>query len=208
VTIPVNAPVPVGQTTVVQKLAAASSVSPPASSGNGTTTTITFTPNTANVWPGAGYVTVTYDDALRSRQVITAAQYAAALALLNQLGYTQASAPTPPGIPVENVQYANGVAITPAPVQTSAQPAQAPPTVPQNYMPVAVSPAGFPVNPVTGAPATMPAPAAAAGFDFNSIWTWLQGSMFGGIPNWILVAGGAALFLFSGSGGGKGHRRR
>lgn len=269
VTVPIDDSAAPGQLTLRQKLSQAAGFAPPQSAGNGASTTIVFTPNTSNMWPGVGYYTVTFDDPLHSRTVITAAQFSAAMNILNQYG--NSPAPPPAGLPVESFQYVQGVrvaapsvtpsgqlvstqtgsgvslasvtpvasgvyqctysngthnycdasgnpisysppvsqpAVTPPPVQTSAQPAPAPP-VPQNYIPVAVSPSGTPVNTVTGAPAAaVPAPASAvsAGFDFNSIWAWLQGSMFGGIPNWILVAGGAALFLFSGE--EKGHRRR
>lgn len=57
------------------------------------------------------------------------------------------------------------------------------------------------VTPTSGTipPPTTPIVASRSG----SIMEWLQGSMFGGIPNWVIAAG-AGLFLF----GGGGRKRR
>jgi len=63
-----------------------------------------------------------------------------------------------------------------------------PGTLPQPGTTVVVSPTGGAIPP----PHTPIVPAGAGG-----IMDWLQGSMFGGIPNWVL-AGAAALLLFRG----------
>lgn len=62
---------------------------------------------------------------------------------------------------------------------------------------VSTAPPVVVVTPNSGAippPGTIAA-AATAG---NPVTDWLTGSMFGGIPNWVL-AGGLALLLFGGS---------
>jgi hypothetical protein len=84
--------------------------------------------------------------------------------------------------------------------------------VPGVMLPPGINPSG--TGPASGGPATtivltpnsgpIPPPpsipvVAAAPTD---IMAWLQGSMFGGIPNWVLVAGAAAL-LFMPHGGKK-----
>lgn len=39
----------------------------------------------------------------------------------------------------------------------------------------------------------VPAPTTSTGFDLSSITTWLTGTVIDSIPNWVLLAGGAAL---------------
>lgn len=54
------------------------------------------------------------------------------------------------------------------------------------------------VTPTSGAippPQIVPAPAPAPA---NPLMGWLQGSMIGGIPNWVLLASVGALLLFRG----------
>jgi hypothetical protein len=75
-----------------------------------------------------------------------------------------------------------------------------PPIITPMYVPPAVTPSGQPISTTSGTP-TAPAAAAAPAFDLSSITSWLSGSMFLGIPNWMVLAGGAgALFLLGDSG--------
>lgn len=71
----------------------------------------------------------------------------------------------------------------------------------------AITPSGSPVSTTNGAVSPVVLPGSSdimlGTFDLSS---FLKGSMIGGIPNWILLAGGAAL-LFMGS-GTSSHRRR
>ncbi|MBZ5532594.1 MAG: hypothetical protein LAO20_14270 [Acidobacteriia bacterium] len=98
---------------------------------------------------------------------------------------------TPPAAtPVATPSAASAPTSTVAPAVT-----QSPASTPAST-PTAVTPSGLVISTTTGTPAQTSAPAPA---DFMaSIATWLQGAMIGGIPNWVLLAGGAALLMFSG----------
>jgi hypothetical protein len=78
----------------------------------------------------------------------------------------------------------------PAPVPTSdgTTPVTALSTVPSPGPTVIVSPTGGPI-PAPNTPIVAAAPASTSLSDF------LTGSLFGGIPNWLLLAGGAALLF-------------
>jgi hypothetical protein len=72
-----------------------------------------------------------------------------------------------------------------------------------SIVPIAVTPAGTQISSTTGTPAVLP---AAAQSTLDSLMTWLQGSLIGGVPNWVLLGGvAAALFMFGGN--GSSHRR-
>jgi hypothetical protein len=94
---------------------------------------------------------------------------------------------------------------TPVTTPASSQPAS---TVSTAVNPVAVTPSGTPISTTTGAPASGTVIASVQG-ELDSLMTWLEGSMIGGIPNWLLVGGVVAgLMMFGGDGGGSSRRRR
>lgn len=109
----------------------------------------------------------------------------------------------PAGNPISYAPPPAQPAVTPAAaslptaaVSPSVQPI--PPSTPQpGAAPAAVTAGGQIISSTSGAPQPG-APAPSADFNLSSIFAWLQGSMFGGLPNWLLV-GGAALLLFADS---------
>ena len=124
----------------------------------------------------------------------------AAVTASGQVVSTQTGTPATTPLPVAS-------APPPALVTTPAAGSQPTSTVSPSVTPVppppgivpsvpAVSPSGAVISSTSGAPA--PAPASPS----SSIMDWLTGSMFGGIPNWLLV-GGAALLFFGESGGSR-----
>jgi len=73
--------------------------------------------------------------------------------------------------------------------------------------PVAVTPAGGQISTTTGTPTSGTLVASVQG-TVDSLMTWLEGSLIGGVPNWLLLGGAAAaLFMFSGPGGSSPRRR-
>jgi len=69
----------------------------------------------------------------------------------------------------------------------------------------AVTPSGQAISTQTSAPLpTTGAQAPSPAFNLAGLMNWLQGSTFGGLPNWVMV-GGAALLFFADT---SPHRRR
>jgi len=98
--------------------------------------------------------------------------------------------------------------ITPAPVATTPANSQPASTVSTAVTPVAVTPSGAPISTTTGAPTSGTVIASVQG-ELSSLMTWLEGSLIGGIPNWLLVGGAiAGLMMFGGDGGSSSRRRR
>lgn len=99
----------------------------------------------------------------------------------NAISYTRPAA-TPATTPAAGSQPTSTVVSPPA----SSTPA-----------PIAVTPSGVPISTTSGTP-TAAAPAGdimIGSFDLSSL---LFGSAIAGIPNWVFLAGGAALFFLSG----------
>jgi hypothetical protein len=81
-----------------------------------------------------------------------------------------------------------------------------PSPTPQPVTVVAVTPAGGQISTTSGAPAGTPAAGQSSSF-IDSALAWLQTPSFlGFVPNWALLAAGAALLFMSNEGGGQ--RRR
>jgi hypothetical protein len=109
---------------------------------------------------------------------------------------------TPPPPPVATPAATSQPTSTVAPAVTPA-----PTTVPATT-PAAVTPSGAPISTTTGAP-TSGTLVSTVGTEVDSLVTWLEGSLIGGIPNWVLLGGAVAgLMMFGGDGGGSSRRRR
>jgi hypothetical protein len=100
---------------------------------------------------------------------------------------------------------ANPISYTPpAPAPATTPAASSQPAAPVTV--IAVTPAGGQISTTTGTTAPLTTPAAVSSSFVDEAMAWLQQSMIAGIPNWVLLGGGAALLLMSGD--GKGSRRR
>lgn len=113
----------------------------------------------------------------------------------NPISYT----PPPPPVttPAAGSQPTSTVApaVTPVPAPTGT-------TAP----PVAVTPAGGQISTTTGTPTSGTVVASVQG-TLDSLMTWLEGSLIGGIPNWLLVGGAVAGLMMFGSDGSSRRRR-
>jgi hypothetical protein len=113
---------------------------------------------------------------------------------------------------------ANPISYTPpAPVTTPATGSQptstvSPAVTPQTFLgppvqtPVAVTPSGTPISTTTGTPTSSTVVASVQG-TVDSLMTWLEGSLIGGIPNWLLVGGAVAGLMMFGDDGSPRRRR-
>jgi len=125
----------------------------------------------------------------------------------NPVSYTP-PAVTPAGGTIPVPPALNTPVITPAPVATTPASSQPASTVSTAVTPVAVTPSGAPISTTTGTPTSGTVVASVQG-ELSSLMTWLEGSLIGGIPNWLLVGGAiAGLMMFGGDGGSSSRRRR
>jgi hypothetical protein len=90
----------------------------------------------------------------------------------------------------------------PAPVATPATSSQPTSVV----APAAVTPSGTPISTTTGTPTSGTVISSVQG-ELSSLMTWLEGSLIGGIPNWLLVGGAVAGLMMFGDDGSSRRRR-
>ena len=113
------------------------------------------------------------------------------------------------GKPISYTPPAPAPATTPAagsqPTQTVAPAVTPTPSPTPAPAPVAVTPAGGQISTTTGTPQASIVPTVQGMLD--SVMTWLKGSLIGGVPNWALLGGAAAILLMFSEDGGA-HRRR
>lgn len=103
------------------------------------------------------------------------------------------------------------ISYTPPPVTPAVSPSVSPVTapVPPTPMPVtpntpaAVTPSGTPISTTTGSTTPAVAPAPPPSILPAGLSSWLTGTMIGGVPNWVLLAGGGALLLSMSGGTGR-----
>jgi hypothetical protein len=112
----------------------------------------------------------------------------------NPISYTPP--PAPVATPATSSQPTSVVApaVTPTPA-----------TVPATT-PAAVTPSGTPISTTTGTPTSGTVISSVQG-ELSSLMTWLEGSLIGGIPNWLLVGGAVAGLMMFGDDGGSRRRR-
>lgn len=136
----------------------------------------------------------------------------------NPVSYTP-PAVTPSGTPIAVPPAMNTpttttptVVTTPAttsqPTSTVAPAVTPTPTPLPATTPVAVTPSGTVISTTTGTPATSGTVVAATQGAVSSLVTWLEGSLIGGIPNWLLLGGAVAGLMMFGGDGSSGSRRR
>ena len=108
---------------------------------------------------------------------------------------------TPPAVSPSGTQIPVPPALNTPPVTTT-------PTVttpaaisqPAANTAIAVTPSGAQISTTTGAPTSGTVIASVQG-TVDSLMTWLEGSLIGGIPNWLLLGGAVAgLMIFGGPG--------
>jgi hypothetical protein len=122
----------------------------------------------------------------------------------NPVSYTPAAV-TPAGGVVPLPPAISTPVTTPAPPAVVTTPVVTP-IVPGTP---ALTPSGTLISTTTGTPATSGTVVAAAESSLDSLMSWLEGSMIGGIPNWLLLGGAVAgLMMFGGDGGSSSRRRR
>jgi hypothetical protein len=108
---------------------------------------------------------------------------------------------TPPAAPVATPAASSQPTAVVSPAVTPS------PTTTPTTTPVAVTPSGTPISTTTGTPTTGTVIASVQG-ELDSLMTWLEGSLIGGIPNWLLVGGAVAGLMMFGGDGGSTRRRR